>query len=43
MVILRIIYISGRINNFPRTAKEIAAISFDNTSATRVVRMLNYS
>jgi transcription initiation factor TFIIB len=35
-IIAASIYISGRINNFPRTAKEIAAIfHLDNTSATK--------
>jgi transcription initiation factor TFIIB len=35
-IIAASIYISGRINNFPRTAKEIAAIfNLDNTSATK--------
>lgn len=35
-IIAASIYISGRINNFPRTAKEIAGIfHLDNTSATK--------
>lgn len=35
-IIAASIYISGRINNFPRTAKEIATIfNLDNTSATK--------
>ena len=35
-IIAASIYISGRINNYPRTAKEIAAIfQLDNTSATK--------
>jgi len=35
-IIAASLYISSRINNFPRTAKEIAAIfHLDNTSATR--------
>lgn len=35
-IIAASIYISGRINNFPRTAKEIAAIfHLDNSSATK--------
>lgn len=35
-IIAASIYISGRINNYPRTAKEIAAIfHLDNTSATK--------
>ena len=35
-IIAASIYISSRINNFPRTAKEIASIfNLDNTSATR--------
>lgn len=35
-IIAASIYISGRINNFPRTAKEIASIFYlDNTSATK--------
>jgi transcription initiation factor TFIIB len=35
-IIAASIYISGRINNFPRTAKEIATIfHLDNTSATK--------
>lgn len=35
-IIAASIYISARINNFPRTAKEIATIfNLDNTSATR--------
>jgi len=35
-IIAASIYISGRLNNFPRTAKEIAAIFYlDNTSATK--------
>jgi transcription initiation factor TFIIB len=35
-IIAASIYISGRLNNFPRTAKEIAAIfNLDNTSATK--------
>ena len=35
-IIAASIYISGRINNFPRTAKEIAAVfNLDNTSATK--------
>jgi transcription initiation factor TFIIB len=35
-IIAASIYISGRLNNFPRTAKEIAAIfHLDNTSATK--------
>lgn len=35
-IIAASIYISGRINNFPRTAKEIATVfNLDNTSATK--------
>jgi transcription initiation factor TFIIB len=35
-IIAASIYISGRINNFPRTSKEIATIfNLDNTSATK--------
>lgn len=35
-IIAASIYISGRINNFPRTAKEIAAVfHLDNSSATK--------
>jgi transcription initiation factor TFIIB len=35
-IIAASIYISGRLNNYPRTAKEIAAIfHLDNTSATK--------
>ena len=41
-IIAASIYISSRINNFPRTAKEIASIfNLDNTSATRGCKNAN--
>ena len=40
-IIAASIYIACSLNKYPRTAKEIATIfNLDNTSATRVVKML---